>query len=185
MPIEIETKFKVQFPKELRKKLKYIGTKFVSRKLEQDIYYKASEFNPALSVVRLRLAGDCCIFTIKRAGNNGKSSKYKIRDEAEVKISNAKVFQKKLKTLNFKQSFKKEKIRETYRCKGAKVLIDKLPHIGFYVEIEGPKIAIKKIVKLLGLDIEKAIPHTYVQIFNKYKRKMKKPNLDLVFKRKV
>ena len=65
MPKEIETKFKIKSKSEIKKKLKKIGAKVISKKLEKDIYYKIPLSKHDITVIRLRSLGKDGIFTIK------------------------------------------------------------------------------------------------------------------------
>lgn len=184
MPKEIETKFKIASQNSFKKSLKKIGAKFISKELEQDAYYRLPARHLSISAVRLRSIGNKGIFTIKSLTQGRESRLYKVRDELEVKISDVKTFSEMLRRLGLVPHFRKEKIRETYKWKRAKISIDTLPFIGSYVEIEATKNEIKKIAHLLNLDMKKGIPETYMQLFNYYKILHKKPRLELVFDRK-
>ncbi|MCQ9206172.1 MAG: class IV adenylate cyclase, partial [Omnitrophica bacterium] len=143
MATEIETKFKLYSVAKLKNKLKEIGAKFVSKHLERDIYYNNARSERCLESIRLRTIGKGGIFTIKEYLNSKEPNIYKVRNELEVAIDNAEVFNDMLSRFDFKFSFRKEKIRETYVCKGAKICIDKLPYLGYYIEIESSKRKIK------------------------------------------
>jgi len=181
MAKEIETKFKIDSPLLLRRRLKKLGAKFVSKKLEKDTYYSIPEKPRASNTVRLRFLGKKGIFTVKGSPIKDKSRKFKIREEFQTEIADVKMFAGILERIGFVPSLKKEKIRETYKLKKTFVVIDKLPFMGFYVEIEASKKEIKKIAKLLGFSMEKAIPNTYMELFKRYKMLRKKPNLKLLF----
>jgi len=188
MARETETKFKIDFPPKLRKSLRKIGAKFISKEFERDTYYSLPACRTSrpsrvsdVTVIRLRLTGKKGIFTVKARIPRVASCVYKVRDELEVKITDAETFRKMLDKLRFIPRFYKEKVRETYKWKESKILIDRLPHIGFYAEIEGPKAKIKKAARLLTLDIEKGSPETYMSIFNRYKKLHKKPHIKLIF----
>lgn len=184
MPNEIETKFKVESPALLRKRLKKLDAEFISKELEKDTYY----FNPARKcssdIIRIRDLGKNGVFTIKTPSTQRKSSKYKIWKERQTGVNDVEVFSGMLKHLGFMPRFQKEKIRETYKLGKSLVVIDKLPFIGFYAEIEASKVNIKKIAKFLGFDIKKAIPDAYMELFRRYKMFHKKPKLKLLFNSK-
>lgn len=181
MPKEIETKFKINNPAEVKKALKNLGARFVSRELEKDVYYK-SPF-PFFGAIRLRRIGGKGLFTIKTEDAKSASSRYKVRDEFEIEVDDARIFANMLRRLKFKPIFRKEKMRESYRWHDVNISIDELPCLGFYVEIEAAKKTIQKTARLLGLEINNAIPDTYMQLFNYYKLVFKKPGLELVFKK--
>jgi len=182
MPKEIETKFKIGSPKAFRKKLKKIKAKFVSKEYEQDVYYKKKGIGFPVTVIRLRTINKKMgLFTVKVAKSRKKAKTFKIRDEFEISIADTKVFSILLRKLGFIPGFIKEKKRETYLTKGAKIVLDQLPYIGWYTEIEACQKRIKELALALGLDINKAIPVTYGELFKKYQKANNKPNLELVF----
>ena len=181
MPKEIETKFKIKSPSELRKRLKRIKARPLSKNLERDEYYKIPSVKKNIEVIRLRTIGKKGLFSIKFFAGKGKSPIYKIREEVEIKIENPGLFKKMLMMLGFQRALRKEKIRETYGWKGAKILLDKLPYIGYYVEIEAPKKKIKILASKLSFDIKKGIAETYLEIFRKFCKYRKKPYLELIF----
>jgi predicted adenylyl cyclase CyaB len=173
MAREIETKFKITSPTALRKKLKKIGAKFISKEFEKDIYYNAPPGTRPFTA-RLRARGNKNIFTIKTPVR-AKSRRYKVLDEIEVPIKSREVFNKILIRLGFSPGFRKGKTRETYKWKNAKICIDKIYPLGTYAEIEAPKKRIREIARLLGLNMLKAIPGTYIGLLRKRKRR-KKPS---------
>lgn len=181
MATEIETKFKLFSVPKLKNMLKDIGAKLISKRLERDIYYNNAKSERCLESIRLRSIGKGGIFTIKEYLNSKEPNTYKVRKELEVVIDDAKVFNDMLSKLGFKFSFSKEKIRETYVYKGAKICIDKLPYLGYYIEIESSKRKIKSTAALLGFDINEAICGTYRDIFDSYKKINRRPELKLVF----
>jgi len=177
MTREVETKFKITSPGAFRKALKKLGAEFISKEFEEDVYYRGSAKTPHFTV-RLRAtgnkraAGNKNVFTIKTA-TRGKSRRYKVLDELEVPVNNARVFNKVLLGLGFSPDSKKQKIRETYKWKNAKICIDKIPLIGTYAEIEAPRKRIKEIARLLGLKMARAISGTYMELLRKAKKRKK------------
>ena len=181
MAKEIETKFKIKKKAPIVKALKAMGAQFVSREYERDIYYHVVSSKSALSVIRFRFLKNGGLFTIKSARGQKSSTQYKVREEHEVMIDDAKGFCLMLKRIGFVPKFRKEKKRDTYRWKNAKIVIDELPYLGLYIEIEGPKKRIKEGASALSLSMDEAIAVSYMDLFNAYKKSNKKPNLELVF----
>lgn len=177
MPKEIETKFKINSLAQFKKSLKKIRAKFLSKELERDTYYRG------LGTIRLRSLGKKGAFTIKTPSCSRQPRAYKVRNEFEVGIDDAKMFARMLEMLGFAIRFRKEKIRETYTWKDAKILIDKLPYIGYYAEIEGSKRRIRELAGLLRLDMGKAIADTYMDIFRIHKARYRKRDLELIFRK--
>ena len=182
MSKEIETKFKISSPSKLKKKLKKLNARLIYKAYEKDIYYKKASSGFLSDVVRLRSVGKSGIFTLKYHVKGKGSKTYKIRDEFEIKIQDTKAFDRLLRQLGFAVRFKKEKKREIYKWKEGKICIDKLPFIGFYLEVEAPKKRIKEIANRLNLNMKDAKSDTYMDIFNRYKKLNSKPGLKLTFK---
>ena len=164
MPKETETKFKLECPSVFRRKLAKIKARFISKKTERDIYYRDPSGRVAADVIRLRRVGRKCIFTVKKRVFSTRSRTYKVREELEASVDDAKAFGEMLKELGFRPFFRKKKIRELYTWKGAKILIDQLPKIGYYVEIEAPIKKIKKLARNLDLDMKKATSKNYREL---------------------
>jgi len=184
MPRETETKFKIKSGDTFRKALKKISAEFISKEFEQDTYYRSPSRGFAGSAIRLRAIGGKGVFTVKSACRAGLPRAYKVREELEAGVNDVKAFGKILVKLGFTPRFRKEKIRETYKWKNAKICVDELPFIGLYAEIEAPKKRIKEAADLLGLKMACAMPETYMELFSYYKALRRKPHLKLVFERR-
>jgi len=185
MAREVESKFRVGSPEEIREKLIGVGARFLSRNLEKDTYYSLPE-GQALSAVRLRSFGQKGLFTIKSAPEAGFESApgIKVLEELQVEVDDAVLFGRMLEMMGFSPQFKKEKIRESYDWNGLLICLDELPHLGFFLEIEAPEDALAKTAAALGLDMGRAIGMTYMQIFSRYKAARNAPDLELTFESK-
>ncbi len=180
---EIETKFKIEHPGKVRKKLRKIGAKFISKRLEKDLYLRQGGTSLKNLTIRLRSLGrKKSIFTLKYPYDNKEQGIFKIMKERETEVSDTKGFLKALAGLGIKPWFSKEKVRETYVLGPAKILIDKLPHMGYYVEIEASSISgVRKTAAKLGLDVQKGTSENYKALFERYKKLAKKPHAALTF----
>ncbi|MDD5438878.1 MAG: class IV adenylate cyclase [Candidatus Omnitrophica bacterium] len=184
MAKEIETKFKVDSPDKVRRLLARHDARLVSCVRESDRYYASGASRFLGVVIRLRVIdGGSGLFTIKLPPDGRTEKSFKIRDEYEIPVDDAGAFGDILAGAGCVQWFRKEKERETYSLKNAKVLLDRLPHLGWYLEIEGTKAAIKTTAKKLGFTMKNAIVKTYLDLFNEYKKNRRRPDLRLVFKR--
>ena len=181
--VEIEAKFKIKSQKAITRELKKVGARLVEETKEKDIYYRSPTGSRMPSAVRLRSSGKRTVFTVKSIPKKVFSRSFKIRNEFETDIKNKKAFQEILKILGFREAFRKEKYRLSYQWRRLKISVDKMPFIGLYLEIEGEKKKIRCAAKALGLDMKNAITHTYMELFDRYKKLNKKPGLELVFGR--
>jgi len=183
MPLEIEAKFKISSPGAFRRTLKKNRAVFVSRRFERDIYYSFGGGDFRDTVIRLRsLDKNKGIFTVKFRKGNKNRGKFKVREEIETIIPAPADFEMILRKLHFKEAFRKEKVRETYKLCGAKVLLDKMPYIGWYAEIEGSKDKIVGLTKKLGLVMDKDADKTYNELFEEYKLLTGAKAKNMVFK---
>lgn len=180
--MEVESKFKIVSPDEVRRRLAEIGARLISRELEKDAYYAVPE-GSGLTAVRLRSTGRRGLFTIKSAPPAGGESKpgLKVLEEAQVEVDDAARFARLLEKLGLVPQFRKEKIRESYDWSGLSIFLDELPHLGFYLEIEAPEEGIRAAATALGLDMSQASGETYMEIFSRYKSLRRAPELELVF----
>jgi len=181
---EVETKFKIESEYTIRGKLKKIKAIPLSKELQRDIYYRGPGFLRNCTAIRLRKSNKKNIFTIKIKKQKRDSQTYKIRNELETGIENPEIFDKTLKALGLKPFFRKDKIRSVYRWKKALICFDRLPYIGSYVEIEASKKDIQYLASLLGFRIKEATSDTYLTIFNRYKARHKRPNVEMIFKKR-
>ena len=180
--MEIESKFKVSSPDDIRSRLARIGARLLSRELEKDTYYAVPP-GSRLTAIRLRASGDKGLFTIKTRPDEGfaRTPGVKALEETEVEISDAGLFARMLRMLGFEPRFRKEKVRESYVWRDVPIFLDELPFLGFHLEIEAPEDGIREAAAALGLDWAEASAETYLAIFTRYKNERGLPDLELVF----
>jgi hypothetical protein len=63
---------------------------------------------------------------------------FKSREELEIDISSADTVARMLGLLGFVQVLRYQKRRESYRLGDCRIELDEPPHVGVFVEIEGP-----------------------------------------------
>jgi len=89
------------------------------------------------------------------------------RDEIEMTVGNFEQARKMLDALGFIISARYEKFRTTFELNGLKVMLDELPY-GDFVEIEGPdEVSVRRLATALGLNMEAAIPASYLALFER------------------
>jgi len=171
MKKEIELKFKIDGPGLIRRKLKEAGVKFVGKAFERtikfdtpnDILFKNGKF------LRLR-TGFKNVITLK-IKIKSEDKKFKEREEIELEISDLEKMKKILENLGFTKKLIMEKYREKYELGDVEIVIDKLPKMGNFIEIEGSKKAIQKTAKILGLNLKEGITATYWGLWEDYRQK--------------
>jgi predicted adenylyl cyclase CyaB len=125
------------------------------------------------------------VMTLKKKINKTDKD-FKEREEIEIEISDPIEMEKILENLGFAKKWIMEKYREKWILGNVEVVIDKLPKMGYFVEIEGSKKAIQKTAKILGLNLKNGIAATYWDLWKDYcKRKGIKEENIIFNKRKI
>ncbi|GIX46315.1 MAG: hypothetical protein KatS3mg131_0526 [Candidatus Tectimicrobiota bacterium] len=100
--------------------------------------------------------------------------------EYEVEVSDFDTMQALLTRLGFVVTLRYEKYRETFVYDGAKLLLDEVP-FGAFLEIEGPRDAIRAVATKLGLDFAARLTASYGEIFDAVCSHYCLPCTDLTF----
>ena len=91
--------------------------------------------------------------------------KFKTREELEAAVSDGDEMAAIFRKLGFEQVLAFEKRRETFDLDGCEVVLDELPYLGTYVEIEGADdAAVDAVREKLGLDAAPLISASYVSM---------------------
>lgn len=164
--MEIELKFEIEAPAPWQKKLKTLGAKPVYSSKESDHYYdyKYRTISKNGCLLRLRKYSKGAFITLKSPVKKH-YGRFKARDEFEIRVKKPEILEPVFRQAGLLPSGKKEKVRRTYEFKKTKVNLDKLPFLGYYIEIEGTKRGILETVKRLGLDINNGIKASYDRLF--------------------
>lgn len=141
--LEIEAKLHVAEFDDVRTRLRQAGATCVGRVLETNRFFDRPDamlqkFGCGLRVRSLQVlegAGASPTMTFKGRMQPGP---LKIRPECEVQVDDADAAASLLAQLGFVQTVSFQKRRESWRCGPCLVELDELPHIGRFVEIEGP-----------------------------------------------
>jgi adenylate cyclase, class 2 len=169
MPAEIEIKLNIQDHdlEEIRERiLKTKAELFKKRHLEVDEYFdKRNVMKNSDQLLRLRSNTILCY-----KGAQQRKQKLKIREEIEVMIDDGDKLKTILEKLGYTKSKKKEKYRTAFVHGKTQITIDETP-IGNFIEIEGTKETIPKIVKKLGFKDSDTMNKTYSQLWDAYKKK--------------
>lgn len=176
MEVETEVKIKIEDPNVIREKIIDLGLTSSGKVIEKNIMYDTPEKSLKKQGKHLRIRDDGTI-KITFKGPVKEHDYLKIRDEPEIIISDKKNAEDILIGLGFIPQFVYEKERETFKLKdgNGEVVIDKLPFLGYFIEIESSESIIEKLIVGLGLKKEDAIKKGYIHLFMEYK---KENNLD-------
>ncbi len=193
--VEIEIKLRVQEKDALRARLKRIRAREISpRTFESNTLYDTplQDLRRRGRLIRVRIERTTAssakkhpfeslkaVLTYKgpaprvRGGSTvaknraKKGSHFKIKDEAEVSVTNPDNLARILHGLGLRPSFRYEKFRTTYALPavpGLKVELDETP-VGTYLELEGPVAAIDRAARLLGYTRENYLTDTYGSLY--------------------
>ncbi|MGD1277605.1 MAG: class IV adenylate cyclase [Tepidisphaeraceae bacterium] len=173
MPIEIEAKMKVPQLRPLRQKLGAGGGKRVGSVLEINQFFdtRDAKLRKADSGLRIRIVRDqsgkrTCILTFKGPMRPGR---LKQRDETQFAVDNPKAARRLLENLGYQPTLSFEKRRESWTFRKCKVELDKLPHLGTFVEIEGPSASqVMAARQALGLADLPLIRTSYIAMLAQY-----------------
>jgi predicted adenylyl cyclase CyaB len=167
--LEIEVKFRIGDPSEITEKLRKIGGKMVNSGLERNIKYWGNGLEKTGELLRLRSYAGKADITHKREPEDAPEG-FKVREETIVGIDSFERGKKLLEALGYRAVFVYEKKRQTWELGNAGILVDVMPLIGNFIEIEGTEGEITETAKKLGLDMHDAIPKSYGYLFDKYCR---------------
>ncbi len=98
----------------------------------------------------------------------------KTRPETELRVADAQAAADLLHALGFVTVLSFEKRRQRFRFEGCMVDIDELPHLGCFVEIEGPSDkVVLSVRKKLALDHLPLVQASYIALLTTYLRENK------------
>ena len=174
MPVEIEAKFRVASHEPVRERLRTLGATFLGRVMEWNRIMDRPDGSLRRAGCGLRVravrdeAGNEKPATLTFKGPR-KAGPLKSREELEVQISCPDTAATILKMLGFADVLSYQKRRESWSLGPCRVELDEPPHIGLFVEIEGPsETAIRSAQVDLGLDGAEHTPNSYVGLLWEY-----------------
>jgi predicted adenylyl cyclase CyaB len=160
--MEYELKFKIKGKKEIFSKLASLGAKNLGKRKEIDVYIGSADQG-----LRLRKYGRKGLLTYKRLVDT--KIRAKVREETQTEVSNIDNLIEMFRIMGFPERKRKEKIRHTFKLGSVFVMVDKLPFMGYFVEIEAVSgTALKRIARRLGFDPAKGSCDSYDNIFLNY-----------------
>lgn len=170
MHIEIETKLKVESHDAVREALRAAGAERCGAWLETNHILDAADgrLRSGGGALRVREERDRdndasrCTMTYKGPVEAGR---LKRRTEIEMQVDDAERCLAVMEHLGYEPRIQFEKRREQFRLAPCTVELDELPHLGCYVEIEGPdEAAIEAVQRQLGLEQLQHVRQSYVEM---------------------
>jgi adenylate cyclase class 2 len=172
MDRELELKFRITEPQEVRERLGRLGAKRIGAGLECNAIFDDAGRTlltrgcglRVRSVRSLDAPGDPPRGTLTYKGPI-EGGTVKSRPEIETPVSDPDATMRLLEALGFLRVITFEKRRESWQLDACHVEIDELPQLGSFVEIEGPDEAqIRTVQSRLGLASDAIEPDTYVAL---------------------
>lgn len=161
---EIEIKLKIGDPETLFKKILGIGGIELKSKegLERDVMYDDGRgFYDYPKVLRLRTTSHGNFLTYKEKNEHSDRDSFLVRTELETQVGDAKITDQILSKLGFFPYRIKEKYRREISFDGLVIEFHKMPFIGDFIEVEGEKEGIKRLLSKLELDFNQGINKDY------------------------
>lgn len=166
MEKEIEVKFKIDEVEKIKEKLIDLGVS-LSKAYKQTTYGFFSDDSISKGIFpRIRDEKDDIVLTVKVKPKE--ESEYFERAEYSMKISSAKEGIDILKVLGYDEVKMFEKVRQEGELLNTKITLDEL-YFGTFLEIEGEKEDIEKVIIKLGLENKKRLTKAYLALEEDYK----------------
>jgi len=174
MPIEIEAKMKVENFEGVLGALREKGGTELGSWVETDSFFDTKDraLLAADKGLRLRVAVDSntkkleALLTHKGPVGHGALKK---RQETQTGVADAQSMAMLLEQLGFVQWLKYQKRRQSWKIDECRVELDEIPHLGKFVEIEGPSdAAVMKVREKLGLAGLTLLKASYVAMLSDY-----------------
>jgi adenylate cyclase class 2 len=187
MPVEIEAKMKVADHAAIRQRLRDSGAKHESTVLETNIFFDTPDRSLMSSDkgLRLRHTQDASTheekskFTFKGPRLRGQ---LKSRPEFEMDVSDPRDAQAFLEALGFAKMASFQKRRESWLLENCRVELDEVPHLGMFVEIEGPsEEAVLSVREKLHLRDQPVIHTSYISLLLSYLKEKGIEQRDVTF----
>ncbi len=163
--LEIEVKFCVENPDELRRAIAALGCRSLGRVFERNHCYDDSRRSLEARKALLRLRKDKAVRLTFKSVPPTADADFKVLRELEVAVDDFDTMAGILEAIGFRRTRVYEKWRETFACQQALLCLDALP-MGTFLEIEGPRPAIEDLARRLHLPWQERILANYLEMFD-------------------
>ena len=168
MAVEIEAKMKVESFEAVRAKLHDTGAAGPTEHFEVNTFFDTEDRSLLAADEGLRLRRDRDV----AAGVEKQVMTYKgprqlgplkSREEVEVDVSDSAAAALLLERLGYLRTLSFEKRRESWKLDNCKVELDEVPHLGRFVEVEGPnEPSVMRVREKLGLASRPIVKSSYI-----------------------
>lgn len=162
---EIEIKLRMPDAAAARAGLLKLGAKVHRERARETntLYdFPSRELARGQRALRLRTFGRTATLTFK--GSPLPSRRFKVREEFETVVRSVKQAERILRAVGFVPVFRYEKFRTVFLRDRVKVSLDETS-LGVFLELEGERSRIVRLVKLLGQDTTAMIKLDYVEMY--------------------
>lgn len=174
MPVEIEAKMAVPDLAPVREALRARGARRLKSTLETNVFFDTEDHTLLAGDEGLRLRTNrdvetgraTDVITHKGALQVGR---LKSREETEVTVDDPAAATRLFERLGLSVTLSFEKRRETWELDGCKVELDEVPHLGAFVEVEGPgEEQVLRVRDAIGLSDRPIIKTSYIAMLTRY-----------------
>lgn len=165
MKHEIECKLRLSA--EIDEKINSLGAEYHGKVYEQNwVFDKGGELADKRQLLRLRVIDNAKTGIITHKAPASDEKEYKKRIETEVVVDNADNTRHIFEALGYTVDWYYEKFRQSWELEGCEIVVDTMPHIGQFIEIEADsEQSITDIIQRLGLDHNDNSKLSYRQIW--------------------
>ena len=170
MAVEIEAKMTVESFDPARARLREVGAAGPVEHFEVNTFFDTEDRSLLAADEGLRLRRDRLVATgterhIITYKGPRQMGPLKSREELEVEVSDPASATTLLERLGYLRTLSFEKRRESWELDGCKVELDELPHLGKFVEVEGPNEAsVMRVRERLGLASRPIVKSGYIAL---------------------
>lgn len=142
---EIELKFRLKGPDRLRRRLRELSARCVGQRFEVNRLFDTPQRGLArrgcaLRVRVIRSASSDQPTGVLTYKGPREAGPVKVRTELETAVAEPETMAAILSSLGLREMIRYDKTRETWQMDALEVVIDQLPRLGFFGEIEGPSV---------------------------------------------
>jgi predicted adenylyl cyclase CyaB len=171
MAEEIEAKVRIADPEALRRRLAERGATGGATVLEVNRLFDdaSGALGRSGAAVRVREerqpCGGAVLRTLLTYKGPRRPSPYKRRAEFQTTVGAAEPLLAILEALGLVETFRFEKRRTAWRLGACEVVLDEIPHLGWFAEVEGPsEETVRGVLADLGLGQEPVVGQTYMRL---------------------
>lgn len=175
MALELEAKMQVADLDAVRERLEALGAQPRGKVMETNIFFDTPDRTLLAADEGLRVRSEIALdgeaAPAMRVTFKGprQQAKIKTREELEAGVTDAEAMCRILEGLRFERVLRFEKRRERFDLDGCEVVLDELPHLGTFVEIEGnDESAVMAVREKLGMGHVPLLTTGYVSLMADY-----------------